>query len=183
MFSSPSAKPRPVNGSDVMSNGDVVEAIAPSHVPTMKLFGNCCRNAPRPRRPSMALVCHANCQTSRTGVSRWFYKFSSEGLAMWPAGHTFKPRLGCFRSRGCVSIKNSIGERLWPERDSSSGLCRWEPSSTSPTSDLNRPEIGSRTCRALSFRNGDAMDCSRFMPSAGRRLDRQRRQRFASESG
>src|SRR5437588_8262779 len=71
----------------------------------MKLFGNCCRNAPGPRRPSMALVCHANCQTSRTGVSRWFYQFLSEGLAMWPAGHTFKPRLGCFRSRGCVSIK------------------------------------------------------------------------------
>jgi len=88
-----------------MSNGDEVGAIAPSHVLTMKLFGNCCRNAPGPRGPSMALVCHANCQTSRTGVSRWFYKFSSEGLAMWPAGHTFKPRLGCFRSRGCVSIK------------------------------------------------------------------------------
>jgi hypothetical protein len=56
----------------------------------------------------MALGCHANCRTFRTGVSLWFYQFLSEGLAMWPAGHTFKPRLGCFRSRGCVSIKPQL---------------------------------------------------------------------------
>ena len=75
--------------------------LRPHHEAFWELLPKCSRT----RRPSMVLVCHANCQTSRTGVSRWFYKFSSEGLAMWPAGHTLKPRLGCFRSRGCVSIK------------------------------------------------------------------------------
>src|SRR6266576_3122067 len=88
-----------------MSNGDEVGAIAPSHLPIMEFFGNRCRNALTPTPPSMALVYHANCRTFRTGVSRWFYQFLSEGLTMWPAGHTFKPRLGCFGSRGCVSIK------------------------------------------------------------------------------
>jgi hypothetical protein len=41
---------------------DKVEAIALSHLPTMKLFENCCRNAVLARIPCIGLIHHANCQ-------------------------------------------------------------------------------------------------------------------------
>jgi hypothetical protein len=36
----------------LLPDGDEVEAIAPSHVPLMDFFGNCCQNAVTPTRPT-----------------------------------------------------------------------------------------------------------------------------------
>src|SRR5258706_9388606 len=132
-----------------MSNGDEVGAIEPSHLPILEFFGNRCRNAPTPTRPQHG-----------TGLSRKLPNFPYRRLTMVlpilvrrfgnvAGGTHFQATAGMLSFPRMRFNQDSIGERLWPE-------------------DLSRPEIGSRTYRALSFRNGDAMDCaahSRFMPS------------------
>src|SRR5215472_18214789 len=70
-----------------MSDGDEVEAIAPSHLSPMDFSGNCCRNAVTPMRRRMSLAHHANCRTFPTFVPRCFCPFLLERLAMWPRGH------------------------------------------------------------------------------------------------
>src|SRR5438128_10526713 len=78
----------------LLPDGDEVEAIAPSHVPLMDFFGNCCQNAGTPTPPRIALVHHANCRTFATCVPRWFCQFLLERLAMWPREHTSSPADG-----------------------------------------------------------------------------------------
>jgi hypothetical protein len=70
-----------------MSDGDEVEAIAPSHLSPMDFSGNCCRNAVTPTRRRMSLAHHANCRTFPRGVPLMFCQFLLERLAMWPRGH------------------------------------------------------------------------------------------------
>src|SRR5215468_12661887 len=72
---------------NAMSDGDKVEAIAPSHLSPMDFSGNCCRNAVTPTRRRMSLAHHANCRTFPTCVPRCFCPFLLERLAMWPRGH------------------------------------------------------------------------------------------------
>ena len=170
-----------------MSNGDEVEAICAlarsHHEAFWELY-------PRPRRPQYG-----------TGVSRKLPNFPYWRLTMVlqilvrrfgnvAGGTHFQATAGMLSFPRMRFNQDSIGERLWPET-TPQAFAGGNRSSASPTSttlapDISRPEIGSRTDRALSFRNGDGMDCpahSRFVLSAGRGLDRQRRQRFASENG
>src|SRR5262249_39926966 len=71
----------------LLPDGDEVEAIAPSHLPTLDFFATCCRNAVTPHARRMSLVHHANFRTSLPCVPRWFCQFLLERLAMWPRGH------------------------------------------------------------------------------------------------
>src|SRR5215510_12935472 len=68
---------------NAMSDGDKVEAIAPSHLSPMDFSGNCVT----PTRRRMSLAHHANCRTFPTCVPRCLCPFLLERLAMWPRGH------------------------------------------------------------------------------------------------
>src|SRR5262249_35125363 len=84
-----SAESHLVNG-NAMSDGDEVEAIVPSHLPTLDFFENCCRNAVTPAPDawhwSITQIVEHSLAASKN--------FLPIHVAMWPQRHTADGRQG-----------------------------------------------------------------------------------------
>src|SRR5207244_7220415 len=113
-----------------------------------------------------------NCRTFRTGVSRWFYKFLSKDLAMWPPGHTSSHGWDAFVP-AYLAIKTQPARRSWPE------TTPLLPTSVGPRSGAEGAALSvSGTVTAWIARR-TVGSCSR--PAEGSTGND--RQRFASENG